>query len=373
MAKKDYYEILGVSRDADEKEIKQAYRRLARKYHPDLNPSNREEAEKKFKEINEAYQVLSDPEKRKKYDLYGHGAFEGGFEETTGYRPWAGPEGFEFTFRDRDFGSIFEDLFGDIFGRRAYRAEGVPEPGQDIYYNLEISLEDAYKGASTYITIQREVPCDACGGTGEEKGATRTTCPVCNGKGVIETSKGFIRFSSTCPNCKGKGVIVPPCKVCGGTGVIRKPERILVRIPPGVDNGTRLRVGGKGGAGLRGGPPGDLYIIISIRPHPVFERKGDDLYCEVPITFSEAVLGGKIEVPTITGTANMTIPPGTQGGKVFRLRGKGMPRLRGEGYGDQYVKVKITVPTGLTEKDKELVARVDTLYKSNPRDKIFHR
>lgn len=373
MAKRDYYEILGVSRGADEKEIKKAYRRLARKYHPDLNPNNREEAEQRFKEINEAYEVLSNPEKRKQYDAYGHAAFEEGFRGAGEFRTWTGgPGGFEFTFTgDRGFGSIFDDLFGDIFGRKTYRGEA--EPGKDIYYNLEINLEDAYRGLSTYITIHKETPCSRCNGSGEEPGTTKTTCSTCGGKGTVESGRGFIRFSSTCPQCRGTGFHLTPCKHCGGKGTVTGTERIWVKIPPGVDNGTKVRVAGKGSAGVRGGPPGDLYIIISVRPHAIFERKVDDIYCEIPVTIGEAVLGGKIEVPTMDGTATMTIPPGAQSGQVFRLRGKGMPHLRGEGHGDQYVKIKIAIPAYIKDTDKELFRKIDMLYRENPRDPILRR
>ncbi len=370
MAKKDYYETLGVSRDADERQIKKAYRKLARKYHPDLNPNNKE-AEQRFKEINEAYEVLSDPEKKKQYDTYGHAAFETGSEGTGGFRSWTGgPGGFDFTFtRDRgggSGGSIFEDLFGDVFGtRKGYQP--APEPGKDLYYNMEIDLKDAYTGTSTYINVQKEGPCDRCYGSGEEPGAVKTRCPTCKGKGTVESGMGFMRFSSTCQQCRGRGSIAPPCRMCGGRGTALKSEQIMVKIPPGVDNGTKVRVPGKGGAGIRGGRAGDLYIIIAIRPHPFFERRGDDLYCEVPVTVSEAALGAKIEVPTMDGIASMTIPAGTQGGQMFRLKGKGMPHLKGGGSGDQYVKIAIAIPRGISEEDKNIFKRLASLYKENPR------
>lgn len=382
MAKKDYYEILGVGRDAEDKQIKKAYRKLARKYHPDLNPNNKG-AEQRFKEVNEAYEILSDPEKRKKYDAYGHSAFEAGFGGSEGFRSWTGgtggtggtgrPEGFDFNFtREKGFGSVFEDLFGDVFGaRRGY--EPAPEPGRDLYYNMEIDLKDAYTGTSTYITVQKEGPCARCYGTGEEPGSVKTTCPACRGKGSMESGTGFMRFTSTCTQCRGTGKASSSCRNCGGAGTTPTTERIMVKIPPGVDNGTKVRVAGKGGAGVRGGKPGDLYIITTVRPHPFFERKGDDLYGDVPVTVSEAALGARIEVPTMDGIASMTIPQGTQGGQVFRLKGKGMPRLKGGAGGDQYVKISIAVPRGVSDADKELFKRLSSLYKENPRERIIRR
>ena len=308
MAKRDYYEILGVSRDADDKQLKKAFRKFARKYHPDLNPNNKE-AEQRFKEVNEAYEILSDSTKRKQYDSYGHAAFDAGFQGSEGFRPRTG--GFDpRAAQDRGFGSIFEDIFGDVFsGRR--ESQPVPETGKDLVYNLEIDLKDAYHGTSTYVNIQR--------------------------------------------------------------GARLQSEQIMVKIPPGVDNGTKVRVAGKGGAGIRGGKSGDLYIITSIRPDRFYERKGDDLYCEVPITISEAALGAKIEVPTMDGTATMTIPSCTQGGQLFRLKEKGMPHLKGGRSGNQYVKVIITIPKNLTEEDKELFKKISALYTENPREGILSR
>jgi len=308
MAKRDYYEILGVSRDADDKQLKKAFRKFARKYHPDLNPNNKE-AEQRFKEVNEAYEILSDPAKRKQYDSFGHAAFDAGFQGSEGFRPRTG--GFDpRAAQDRGFGSIFEDIFGDVFsGRR--ESQPVPETGKDLVYNLEIDLKDAYHGTSTYVNIQR--------------------------------------------------------------GARLQSEQIMVKIPPGVDNGTKVRVAGKGGAGIRGGKSGDLYIITSIRPDRFYERKGDDLYCEVPITISEAALGAKIEVPTMDGTASMTIPSVTQGGQLFRLKEKGMPHLKGGRSGNQYVKVIITIPKNLTEEDKELFKKISALYTENPREGILSR
>lgn len=379
MVKRDYYEILGISRDADEKQIKKAYRKLARKYHPDLNPNNKE-AEQRFKEINEAYEALSDPEKKKQYDTYGHAAFEPGFQGAEGFRSWTGgagetrgPGGFDFTFnRERGFSSVFEDLFGDVFGaRKGYQP--VPEPGKDLYYNMEIDLKEAYSGTSPHITVRKESPCEHCYGSGEEPGTVKTTCPVCKGQGTIQSGRGFMRLSSTCSNCGGRGSLASPCRVCGGRGITLRSEEILVKIPPGVDHGTKVRVAGKGGAGIRGGRAGDLYILIAVRSHPFFERKGDDLHCEVPVTVSEAVLGARIEVPTMDAVASMTIPPGTQGGQIFRLKGKGVPHLKGGGNGDQYVKVMIALPKDVSEEEKGLFRRLASLCKENPRESLIRR
>src|SRR3972149_6693586 len=368
MAKTDYYEVLGVSRDADDKQLKKAFRKFARKYHPDLNPNNKG-SEQRFKEVNEAYEVLSDPTKRKQYDSYGHAAFDAGFQGSEGFRPQTG--GFDpRAAQDKGFGSIFEDIFGDVCGGHR-ESQPAPEAGRDLQYNLEIDLRDAYHGTSTYVNIQKESPCDRCSGSGHEPGSANTTCKNCKGKGTIDSGTGFMRYPSTCPQCKGRGRSTSPCPICGGRGTILKTEQIMVKIPPGVDNGTKVRVTGKGGAGLRGGRSGDLFIVTSIRSDRFYERKGNDLYCDVPVTVSEAALGDKIEVPTMDGTATMTIPTGTQGGQLFRLKGKGMPHLKGGGKGDQYVKVTITIPRDLSDEDKGLFKKISELYTENPREKIL--
>lgn len=362
--KRDYYEILGVDRNADEKEIKKAFRRLARKYHPDVNPGDKS-AEQKFKEINEAYEVLSDPKKRADYDRFGHAAFEPGF----GAGPGPGFEGF----RDFEFqkGFDFGDIFGDLFGRRAERA---PLKGEDIIYSMEINLEDAVFGTSSRITVNKEALCSLCGGSGIQPGTSPQNCPDCRGTGQIRGTKGFFSFSQTCPKCKGTGKInITPCRGCGGSGKTLKEDTISVKIPLGVEDGSRVRVAGMGGAGERGGPPGDLYIIIKIRPHPFFERKDNDLYCEVPITMSEAVLGSKIEIPTIDGMASMVIPPGTNSGQKFRLKGKGVPHIKGGGRGDQYCTVRIVSPKVIDEKTKELFRELGRLHPENPRASITYR
>lgn len=381
MAKKDYYDLLGVSRDADDKTLKKAYRKLARKYHPDLNPNNKA-SELKFKEINEAYEVLSDPDKKKKYDTYGEAAFDPNFQGPEGFRAWPGGGGsggagaggpeFTYTYDNKGYGSIFEDLFGDVTGsRKGGRPE--PEPGADLSYNMEIDLKDAYTGTSRYINVQKEYSCERCNGSGEDPASAKTVCPNCKGKGKVESGISFMKFASACQQCKGSGRLSSPCSVCRGKGTVIKSEQIMVKIPPGVDNGTKVRIAGKGGAGIRGGKPGDIYIITSVRPDRFFERKGDDLYCDIPVTVSEAALGSKIEVPTMDGSATMNIPPSTQGGKMFRLKGKGIPHLKGGGAGDQYIKIMIAIPKEIGEEDEALFRKIALLYKQNPREHLLRR
>jgi len=340
--KKDYYEILGVPRNASQEEIKKAFRRLARKYHPDINKSP--EAQEKFKEINEAYQVLSDPEKRKLYDMYGHAAFEGtGAQEQT-YTHIPDLEEILGEFFGEGFGSVFDTIFERATrGRRRERRR--PIKGEDIFRTVEISLEDAYRGTTVDVEVDREVECEACGGTGYDSEKGVRTCPTCGGTGQVVQRQFFITISQTCPTCKGEGVVYEPCKACGGRGTVRKRESIKVRIPPGVDNGSRLVVEGKGHAGRFGGPPGDLYIQVRVKPHRIFDRKGDDLYVDVNLTYPEAVLGTEIEVPTLSGEkVKVKIPPGTGHGDLIKVEGYGMPRLKGKGKGDLYVRVNITVP-----------------------------
>ncbi len=338
--KKDYYEILGVPRNASQEEIKKAFRRLARKYHPDINkdPS----AQEKFKEINEAYQVLSDPEKRKLYDTYGHAAFEGTGQTQAQdipsiddlLREFFG-EGFGF-----DFDTIFERA-----SRSRRRGERRPLRGEDIYRTVEISLEDAYRGTTLEVEVDRDTECTSCGGTGYSRDKGVRTCPTCGGRGHVVQKQFFITISQTCPTCGGTGTLYEPCRVCGGRGAVRSRETIKVRIPPGVDTGSKLIVEGKGHAGRFGGPPGNLYIQIRVRPHRIFERKGDDLYVDANVTFPEAVLGTEIEVPTLSGEkVKVKIPAGTGHGDLVKVAGYGMPRLRGSGKGDLYVRVNIDVP-----------------------------
>lgn len=369
MAKRDYYEILGVKRGASQEEIKRAYRRLARKYHPDVNPGDKR-AEEQFKEITEAYEVLSDPEKRRQYDQFGHQAFGGARTES-------GAAGFEW--RGFDFSQFgregFSDLFSDLFSSfgRAWTEAASPQKGEDLHYTMDLDLEDAVRGLSTEITLQRHVLCQACQGTGAS-GGRQETCPECGGTGQKQLFRTFLSFSQTCSRCRGVGkVSLNPCQECGGRGMVLRTERVSVRIPPGVDNGSKIRFAGMGEPGRWGGPSGDLYIITRIRPHPFFERKGDNLHCEVPITVTEAALGARIEVPTIDGPAVMWIPPGTSSGQVFRLRGKGVPHLKGEGRGDQYVQVKIVLPKDLDARSQDLLREFGRLNPQDPRRELLLR
>ncbi|MGC9003921.1 MAG: molecular chaperone DnaJ [bacterium] len=359
---KDYYQILGVPRDASDEEIKRAYRRLARQYHPDVNPSK--EAEEKFKEINEAYQVLSDPEKRRLYDTYGENWQEwqrGGAYASSrvdfNFDPFA------------DFG--IGDLFDTIFGTTTRTAE---ERDLDIEAQMEITLEDAYHGATKKIQVEREEVCPTCGGSGARPGGRVGVCPTCGGRGRVRV--GFSIFSSetVCPACKGSGRrVVDPCRDCGGTGLIRTVRTIEVKIPKGIDSGARLRLRGEGNSSPSG-RKGDLYLYIIVQPHPIFKRKGDDLYMEVPIAFYEAGLGGEIEIPSIDGkTVKFRIPAGTQSGQVFRLTGKGMPRLQGQGYGDLYVTTKIVLPARMGIRDRQLLEEFKNLHPENPRMELFRQ
>ncbi len=356
---KDYYEILGVSRDASQEEIKKAFRRLARKYHPDLNPGDKE-AERRFKEINEAYDILGDPKKRAEYDRYGHAAFEAGgpFE---GFRAREFTEGFEFG---------FGDIFSDLFGAGATFREA-PLKGADLVTRMTLTLEEAFSGVTRPVTISREVPCQRCGGRGAED---FTACANCKGTGKLKTRKGFFSISQTCPECGGTGrKAMRICPDCRGKGTILKTETVKVKIPAGVDTGSRVKLKGMGEAGRAGGPPGDLHIEIEVLPHPVFKREGDDVYVEVPVTVTEAALGAKIEVPTIDGMAKMTLPPGTQGGQRFRLKGKGFPSPKTGRRGDQYVDVKIVIPKDLSPSDQELIKGLERLYKESPRKRMVNR
>lgn len=347
MAKQDYYETLGVGRDASADQIKKAFRTLAMKYHPDRNPGD-QNAEKRFKEINEAYDVLKDEQKRAAYDRFGHAAFENG---SAG--PRAGAAGFDFS--AAGFADIFDEMFGEFMGgRRGNAARG---RGADLRYNLEITLEEAFAGKQATIRVPTSVTCDACNGTGGEKGAQPITCPTCMGVGRVRASQGFFTIERTCQTCNGAGkVIERPCKLCGGAGRVHKEKTLAVTIPAGVEDGTRIRLAGEGEAGLRGAPPGDLYIFLSIAPHRFFQRDGANIYCRVPIPMVTAALGGHIEVPTIDGSrARVAIPPGAQTGQQFRLRGKGMSVLRSAARGDMYVQITVETPVNLTKKQQELL------------------
>lgn len=346
----DYYEILGVPRNATEKEIRQAYRRLARKWHPDVNPGN-PEAEERFKRISQAYEVLSDPEKRAKYDQYG-----AAWQQAQQTGQWQGGSFADFVFSQYGPGS-FADLFGDLFGDLRTRASGRqrvgvhvgPERGADITHELAIDFEEAIHGTQKTLTLSIADRCPECDGIG---GRT-TTCSRCRGAGVMEG--GFLGFASACPACQGTGQqIISRCSRCGGSGEALRTRRITVKIPPGVDTGSKVRLAGEGGRGARGGPNGDLILVLQVRPHRLFRREGDDIHIKVPISFVEACLGAKISVPTVDGRVSLTIPPGTQTGQKFRLRGQGAPRP-GSGRGDQYVEVYIVVPKHLNKRQKELL------------------
>lgn len=371
--KREYYEVLGVKRSATDKEIKKAYRRLAREFHPDLNPGNKE-AERRFKEISEAYHVLSNPELRKKYDQFGHRAFEAGGGPSGGF------DGFDFRNIDpRDFnfgqgGGGFGDLFENLFGQRRGAQTRTADRGQDLQYTMEISFEDAARGVTAPISISRSDSCPECGGFGQRPSTRRQTCPDCGGSGQRAGNLGFFGLGQPCARCDGKGVMTTePCGRCAGQGAIPTTERISVKIPPGVDTGSKIRVAGKGEAGRNGGSPGDLYILTKVRPHSIYERKGDNLYIELPITVTEAALGASIEVQTLNGPVVMKVPPGTQSGQTFRLSGKGMPHLKGEGRGDQFVRVKIVLPQNLDEHSKQLLRDFERLNPYNPRMETYMR
>ncbi len=357
---KDYYKILGVSRNATQEEIKQAYRKLALKWHPDRNPNNRKEAEEKFKEISEAYEVLSDPEKRRIYDTYGYNAARQSFG--AGGFQWSNFTHFE------DLQDIFGDFglddllrtfgFGDIFtsGRRASSTRA--RRGRDQEVQITISLEEAYKGTEKTVVVQRYETCSSCNGSGAYPGTTPVVCPQCRGKGVITRSTGFFTMQTTCPRCSGTGqVINRPCPQCGGTGYALVNRRIKVKIPPGIEDGTHLRLAGEGEQ-VRGGRPGDLYVLVRVAPHPLFERRGKDIYIKQKISMYQAALGCEVEVPTLSGKARVKIPPGTQPGAKLRLKGKGMPDVRGGGNGDQYVEIVVEIPKTLSSKEEELLREI---------------
>lgn len=341
MAKQDYYQILGVKRGAGADELKKAYRKLAMECHPDHNP-NDAEAEQRFKEVNEAYDVLKDEQKRAAYDQFGHAAFEqGGFGNGRGFDGAS------------SFADVFDDLFGEFMGGR----RGGATRGADLRYNLEISLEDAYHGQTAKIRVPTSVACEECHGSGAAGDSKPSTCQTCRGAGKVRAQQGFFTIERSCPSCGGAGrVIENPCRVCGGQGRVHREKNLAVNIPAGVEEGTRIRLAGEGEAGLRGGPPGDLYIFLSIEPHRFFRRDGLHLYCRVPITMVKAALGGTVEVPSLDGgRARVTIPAGTQTGKQFRLKGKGMPTMRGAGQGDMFVQAVVETPVSLTKRQKDLL------------------
>lgn len=355
MAKRDYYEVLGISKGASAEEIKKAYRQKAKELHPDRNSDN-PNAEAQFKEVNEAHDVLKDADKKAAYDRFGHAAFDGGMAGGgraggNGGRPGQGD--FASAFSD-----VFEDLFGDFMGGQRGGQRSRASRGSDLRYNLKISLEEAFAGLTKQITVPSATACGACSGTGSEGGSEPTTCPTCSGMGKVRAQQGFFTVERSCPTCSGMGqVIKNPCRSCGGAGRLQKDRALSVNIPQGVETGTRIRLSGEGEAGLRGGPSGDLYIFIEVADHTLFQRDGVDLFCRVPVSMSKAALGGEIEVPTIDGgRARVKVPEGSQSGRQMRLRAKGMPQLRGAGVGDMYIELAVETPVSLNAEQKSCCA-----------------
>jgi molecular chaperone DnaJ len=346
MAKRDFYETLGVAKNASEEEIKKSYRKLAMKYHPDRNPDSKD-SEEKFKEVKEAYEMLTNPDKREAYDRYGHAGVDPNMGGGGGFGGGAG-----------GFADSFGDIFGDIFGGGNRSRNSGPQVyrGADLRYNLEITLEQAAHGFDTTIRVPSWDKCDTCHGSGAKPGTSPVTCTTCAGHGQVRMQQGFFSIQQTCPKCHGTGKIIPePCATCGGNGRIKRNKTLEVKIPVGIDNGMRIRSSGNGEPGTNGGPSGDLYVEIHIKQHPVFQREGDDLHCEMPISFAKAALGGEIEVPTLGGKVSFTIPEGTQSGKTFRLKSKGIKGVRSGYPGDLFCHVAIETPVKLTEKQKELL------------------
>ena len=366
MSKRDYYKVLDVPKTATEAEIKKAYRRLAMKYHPDRNPDDAE-AEERFKEAKEAYEVLTEPSKRAAYDQYGHA----GVEAAAGARGRGGPNPAD------AFSDIFGDVFGDIFGaaRRGGRAQVFR--GADLRYELELDLREAVFGHTVQIEVPKLTECETCHGTGAAKGSSPSSCDACGGSGQVRISQGFFQLQQTCPKCRGAGTIVRnPCDTCFGQGRVRRTRKLSVKVPPGVDTGDRIRLAGEGEAGRNGGPPGDLYVEVHVREHSIFERDGEHLSCEVPISFATAALGGSVEVPTLDGNVVLKIPAETQSGRVFRLRDKGVKPVRGNARGDLFCRVVVETPVHLSAEQRELVRKLDESLKENdtrhsPREKGF--
>jgi len=358
--KRDYYEVLGVTKNASEEDIKKAYRKLAMKHHPDRNQGSASKAsEESFKEAKEAYEILSDGKKRAAYDQFGHAGVDpsAGFGE-AGAR---GHEGFG------GFGEAFGDIFGEIFGQqRGARGDGVYR-GADLRYNLDLSLEDAARGSDVKIRIPAMEECETCHGSGAKPGTQPKTCPTCHGRGEVRVSQGFFSIQQTCPQCRGTGKIVPdPCATCSGAGRVKKHKTLSVKIPAGVDQDDRIRLSGEGEAGVNGGPPGDLYVVVNLKPHPVFQRDGADLHCEMPISFATAALGGEIEIPTLDGHAKIKIPTETQTGQVFRLKNKGIRPVRGSVVGHLYCHVSLETPVKLTSRQKELLREFESINEQDP-------
>ena len=366
MSKRDLYEVLGLNRDAQDEDIKKAYKKLAMKHHPDRNPDN-PKAEGLFKEAKEAYEILSDADKRAAYDRYGHAGVE---QQAGGGGPGFGAGG--------NFAEAFGDIFGDLFGGGGGggRGRNGPYRGADLRYNLEIGLEEAARGTETRIRVPTTETCETCSGSGAKPGTSPTTCTTCDGRGQVRIQQGFFSIQQTCPRCHGNGkIIASPCGTCSGAGRTRKNKTLSVKIPAGIDEGDRIRLNGEGEAGSAGAPPGDLYVVVQIRQHPVFQREKNDLHCEMPVSFTTAALGGEIEIPTLEGHAKLRIPAETQTGQVFRLRGKGIKALRGAGHGDLMCHVVVETPVKLNERQKELLRELDAINRSddshNPRAKSW--
>ena len=364
MAKRDYYDVLGAARGASAEELKKAYRQKAKELHPDRNSDN-PNAESQFKEVNEAYEVLKDADKKAAYDRFGHAAFEGGMGGggRGGYGGAGGQGDFASAFSD-----VFEDLFGDFMGGgRGGGARSRAQRGSDLRYNMRVTLEEAYQGVQKTISVPASIACDTCRGTGAEGGAEPVTCPTCSGMGKVRAQQGFFTVERTCPTCSGMGQIVKnPCRSCGGAGRIEKERSLSVNIPAGVETGTRIRLAGEGEAGMRGGPSGDLYIFIEVKDHPIFQRDGLHLFCRIPISIATAALGGEVEVPTIDGgRSRVKVPAGSQTGKQMRLRAKGMPALRGGGSGDMVLELAVETPVNLTARQKELLVEFEKLSEEN--------
>ena len=352
MAKRDYYEILGVTRTVTEIELKAAFRKQAMQHHPDRNHGDKE-AEAKFKELNEAYQCLSDTQKRAAYDRFGHAAFDGAGGMGGGF---GGGDGFSSSMAD-----IFDDLFGDMMGRRGGGRGAARERGSDLRYNMEITLEEAFNGKTATLKLPTSVACESCSGSGAKSGSKPRTCATCAGHGRVRAQQGFFAVERTCPTCHGRGEVIDnPCPACAGAGRVTRERTLSVNIPAGVEDGTRIRLAGEGEAGLRGGPTGDLYIFLAIKPHPFFQRDGADLFCRVPISMVKAALGGEISVRSVGGEeAKVKVPEGTQSGKQFKIKGKGMPVLRSRDFGDLYIQTTVETPQNLTRKQRELLAEFD--------------